>query len=147
MNPKDKQAISETKLFNESMEYFNLFDDINGNKSPNARENNKINILREQMLAEINNLKELIFSNPDISQLSDEEKELFKKFMKAYSLCPICGAHNHYFSLKKVYFNNDINKLKKFLINNVSSTEKKIESLTVITGIPCCDCFEKYLKS
>jgi hypothetical protein len=137
---------NELKIFNEAVEYYEDFSTEESIKSTKAF--NSI-ILREQMLSELNNLKELILNNPDskISQLSAEERESFNDFIKAYSICPICGGHNHYYNLKQVYFNEEVSDLKEYLIENMNSKEKKIGSLTVITGIPCCSCFKKYLKS
>lgn len=139
---------NELKIFNEAVEYFNQYDDISNHEPLKSTEMFNSILLRDQMLSELNNLKELILNNPDskISQLSTEEKEVFNKFMKAYSICPICGGHNHYYNLKKIYFDEDVSDLKEYLVENMNSREKKIGALTVITGIVCCGCFKKYLK-
>jgi len=139
---------NELKIFNEAVEYFNQYEDFGTDEPIKSTKAFNSIILRDQMLSELNNLKELILNNPDskINQLSAEEKEVFNKFIKAYSICPICGGHNHYYNLKQVYFDEEIGDLKEYLIENMNSREKKVGSLTVITGIPCCSCFKKYLK-
>ena len=62
------------------------------------------------MLIELDNLKELIGNHPDnkFKHLNDEEKELFLEFLESFSTCPICKRRNHSLSLKKLYFNEDL---------------------------------------
>ncbi|TXT59087.1 MAG: hypothetical protein BAJALOKI1v1_1480004 [Promethearchaeota archaeon] len=150
MMQKENDHKKKLRFFNEAVEYFNEYEEVNGIDTCESIPSSEAlfsNILRDQMLTELETLKELILSSPDskISQLSEEEKGIFHSFVKAYSFCPICGGYNH--DLKKMYFEDEFCELKKYLIKNMHSRTKKIGSMNVIMGIPCCACFEEFVKS
>ena len=76
---KDKELI----FFNNAIEYFDKFDTqdiISDAKSYRTKNLVKDpNLLREQMLLELNNLKDILASNPDLKfkALTEEEKNFF----------------------------------------------------------------------
>ena len=146
---KENENENKLRFFNDAVEYFNEYEDASGIESSESFPSSEAlynNILRDQMLSELENLKEIILNSPDskINQLSREEREIFNSFLKAYSFCPICGGYNH--DLKKMYFEEDIKELREYLVKNMNSRVKKVGSITVITGIPCCSCFQKYVE-
>ena len=136
-------------FFNEAVEYFDRFtaQDILSNET--ANENNyNTNFLRDEMLNELENLKTIIESNPDLKldALSEEEKLNFHKFIKFYSLCPICGGFNHYFNLKQLFFDENKKSLIETLIKFMNVKNKRFKHLNVNFGIPCCDCYQKLMQ-
>jgi len=145
IDQKDKELI----FFNKAVEYFDKFNtqEIIADFTSYQVENleNNPNLLRDQMLVELDNLKSIIANNPDLkfNSLSEEEKDLFYDFVKFYSVCPICGAYNHYFNLKKFYFNDIVASLKEECIKFMKSKNKKLQKFNINFGIPCCNCFKK----
>lgn len=88
--------------------------------------------------------------NEYYKNLSDEEKELFYKFLDYFSVCPICLTGNHEGYIAEFFFDQRIQKeyLKKSLLN-LMKTSKGFENIyknKIIIGIPCCDCFKKFFK-
>ena len=81
MNEKKKKT--PLKFFNEAVEYIDKFDNqdlvIQENTSPFSPVNNNSTFLRDEMINELNNLREIIRNNPDlkIKALSDKEREIF----------------------------------------------------------------------
>lgn len=148
---EQKKTNNSLIFFNEALEYLehaiNLEpnntiiqnDDTTNNLMLNA------NLLRDEMLDELNNLRQLISSNPDLKleALDEKDKRLFFKFITYYSTCPICGNTNHYSNLKKFYFNEEMNYFKEILTNNMKLKNEK-HNLKISFGIPCCLCFKKY---
>ena len=110
----------------------------------NNEEGNNPNELRDQMLGELETLKELISNHPDtkLKYLSDEEKKVFQEFLKFYSFCPLCKRRNHQISIKKFYFDENHAELKKELIKLMEL--KKNNNMSVGIGILCCSCFDKF---
>ncbi|MCK4285937.1 MAG: hypothetical protein KAX18_07030, partial [Candidatus Lokiarchaeota archaeon] len=95
---EEKREESTLLFFNEAIEYFDKFSDQDSIVDDPVRENRfNTNFLRNSMLNELNNLKDIIENNPDlkIEALSDEDKEKFHKFISFYKKCPICGNPNH----------------------------------------------------
>jgi hypothetical protein len=142
-NPK------ELLFFNEAVEYFNRFDkkDFIFNQDPVQLNPNQ---LRDQMLNELNNLREIIANHPDLKlkNLNEKQKEEYAKFIKYYSVCPLCGDLNHYRSLKKFYFDEDKQDIKKQLIKVMNSKiKRKIKNFNFELGIPCCKCFKLYFEN
>ncbi len=137
---EEKQLI----FFNEALEYFNENMFI-------AQESNLINqnsnILREEMLNELENLKELLLNHPDIKydSLSEEEKQNFQEFIRSYAICPICGSFNHYYNLKTLFFSENQDLLSD-LVKLMKIKNKKFRNLNISFGIPCCNCFKLHLQ-
>ena len=147
-----KQKNEGLVFFNEAIEYFDKFST---QEIPLNQDTNSIDIinfngihLRDQMLIELNNLKDLILDNPDLKfkSLSEEEKDFFYDFINFYSVCPICMNLNHYYNLKKLFFNENKKKLKEDLIRFMKLKSKKFQNVNISFGIPCCNCFKHYFK-
>ena len=134
-------------FFNEALEYL---DDSNHNKLPIYPNPSptRSNVLRDEMLEELNHLKELIINNPDLKleSLNKVEKKLFFKFIDYYSICPICRKTNHYSNLKKFYFNEELEEIREILIRIMSYNDSKLNKLNLNFGIPCCNCYKKFFK-
>ncbi|MFX1338286.1 MAG: hypothetical protein ACFFDK_06735 [Promethearchaeota archaeon] len=147
-NISKERKSKDLLFFNEAIEYFNRFDkkDFVFNQDPTQLSPNQ---LRDQMLTELNNLREIIANHPDLKlkNLSEEEKKLYSEFMKFYSTCPICLETLHYANLKKFYFDEDTQEIKEKLIQFMNLNEKKrIKRLNYDFGIPCCKCFKQYFE-
>ncbi len=142
----NKEKKDSLRLFNQAVEYFDLEDE--GNKEENVSSDNR-NILRSQMLNELNNLRDLLLNNPDtkISELTGEERKQFESFLQNFSTCPICGSSNHLYNLKKLYFDDDAQYILDFLLEMMESRNTWVGNLRFQIGIPCCSCFKKYLTS
>ncbi|MFX1320120.1 MAG: hypothetical protein ACFFAQ_00620 [Promethearchaeota archaeon] len=147
----EKQKNKRLPLFYKAIEYFDksdtqeiLISDLNN------LENRRINttLLRDEMLNELNNLRNLIDNNPDLKlkALSKEEKENFSKFINFYQICPICYQYNHYRNLKKLYFDEDKKVLKEKLIKFMNLRSKKLNKINLSFGIPCCNCYKKLMS-
>ncbi|MHA1689648.1 MAG: hypothetical protein ACTSUN_09985 [Promethearchaeota archaeon] len=106
------------------------------------------NNLYEEMLQEINNLRDILlnYSIKEQDSMSQKEKELFHKFMTFYATCPICNKKNHQNYLKRFYFSDDPNlmKIKNALIKLMMA---KTQNSWIHVGIPCCECHDKYFKA
>ena len=74
--------------FNEALEYYNRFDkkDFNFDQEINHLNPNQ---LRDEMINELNNLREIISNHPDLKyqNLSDDQKQCFNEFVITYSTC------------------------------------------------------------
>jgi hypothetical protein len=140
------------RFFNEAVEYIDKFDtkdiEIEENTvSLKIRDYNS-NFLRDEMLTELNNLRNLIRNNPDlkIEKLSKKEKEIFHAFIQWAKYCPICGNQNHFFSLKQVFFDDNKKLLIKELIRLMMLNNAKLKKFNLQLGIPCCNCYNNYFK-
>ncbi|TFG13256.1 MAG: hypothetical protein EU535_05180 [Promethearchaeota archaeon] len=139
----------ELLFFNEAIEYFNRFDkkdfvfsQDSVNLSPNQ--------LRDQMLNELNNLREIIANHPDLKlkNLNNEERKKYSEFMKFYSVCPLCGEINHYHNLKKFFFDENNQNIKEKLVHLMNfKKNKKLKSFQLEFGIPCCKCFKEFFEN
>jgi hypothetical protein len=145
-NIQEEEKKESLQFFTQAIEYFNLQDE---KAQPKISSSQTSNILRSQMLTELNNLKDLLLNNPDakINELSEEERREFDKFLHKFSKCPICGSSNHLYNLKKFYFDEDAENVKEFLLEIMATKDHKVGNFHFQTGIPCCKCFKKYLKS
>ena len=139
-NRKNKDLL----FFNEAAEYFDHFNDNNFLDCQNL-DISEENQLRDEMLSELNHLKDLIINNPDLkfNALSEEEKSSFYDFIRQYSICPICGSFNHYYNLKKFYFDENCISIRNNLIEFMNLSKEKIRNYNLNFGIPCCSCFKK----
>ncbi len=146
----EKQKNKRLPLFYKAIEYFDKSDtqEILISEKLNSLENRRINttLLRDEMLNELNNLRNLIDNNPDLKlkALSKEEKEFFSSFIKFYQICPICYQYNHYRNLKKLYFDEDT-FFKEKLIKFMNLRSKKLNKINLSFGIPCCNCYKKLM--
>ncbi|TFG12304.1 MAG: hypothetical protein EU531_10655 [Promethearchaeota archaeon] len=147
MDMKEISNKESNKLifFNQALEYFDYPVDDISNESEKSAEMLFIgdsDLLRDEMLSELDHLKELIINNPDakIKALSEAERKLFFEFIRTFSICPICGNQNHYFHLKKFYFSEDKKIIKESLLNLMRLNYKKFK---LKYGVPCCNCFKK----
>lgn len=143
---REKEKRESLQFFTQAIEYFNLQGD-KSQKENSSSENSSI--LRSQMLAELNNLKDLLLNNPDAkaNELSEEEKRKLDRFLRKFSTCPICGTSNHLYNLKKFYFDEEVEDIKEFLFDIMESNNNKVGNFHFQTGIPCCKCFKKYFES
>ena len=139
------------RFFNEAVEYINKFDICNTTSMSFNSINNSNNLintdsLREEMLTELDYLKDLIINNPDIkiSKLTQKEKEVYNNFIKYFSYCPVCGNDNHYYNLKHLYFDDKFSYMKNKLIDLMYFKKKR--KFTFIIGIPCCNCYKKLFE-
>ena len=142
---EEKREKSTLLFFSEAIEYFDKFADRDSILDEPVRENRvNTNFLRNSMLTELNNLKDIIENNPDlkIEALSDEDKEKFHKFISFYKKCPICGNLNHYFNLKQLFFDETKKNLIRELIRLMNVKDKKFKNYNLILGVPCCNCFK-----
>ena len=142
---EEKRERKALLFFNEAIEYFDKFANQDILINEPVRENSfNTNFLRNTMLNELNNLKEIIATNPDlkIEALSDEDKEKFHKFISYYKKCPICGYPNHYFNLKQIFFDESKKTLIKELIRLMNIKNKKFRKYNLNLGVPCCNCFK-----
>jgi len=148
----EKQKNKRLPLFYKAIEYFDKSDtrEILISEKLNNLENRRINttLLRDEMLNELNNLRNLFDNNPDLKlkALSKEEKEFFLSFIKFYQICPICYQYNHYHNLKKLYFDDDKVKIKQKLIELMNLRSKKLKKVNLSFGIPCCNCYKKLMS-
>jgi hypothetical protein len=135
-------------FFNEAIEYFNRFDkkDLVFSQDPDELSPNQ---LRDQMLNELDNLRDIISNHPDLKlkKLNNEEKKKYSEFMKFYSVCPICGEINHYHNLKKFFFDENNQNIKEKLIKFMDfKKSKRIKQFQLDFGIPCCKCFKELFE-
>ena len=148
----EKQKNKRLPLFYKAIEYFDKSDtrEILISEKLNNLENRRINttLLRDEMLNELNNLRNLIDNNPDLKlkALSKKEKEFFSSFIKFYLICPICYQYNHYRNLKKLYFDEKHIKIKQKLIELMNLSSKKLKKVNLSFGIPCCNCYKKLMS-
>ena len=143
---EEKREESTLLFFNEAIEYFDKFNNQDSIVDDPVRGNRfNTNFLRNSMLNELNNLKDIIKNNPDlkIEALSDEDKEKFHKFISFYKKCPICGNPNHYFNLKQLFFDESKKNLIRELIRLMNFKNKKFRRYNLNLGVPCCNCFKR----
>jgi len=139
-------------FFNEAIEYFNRYDkkDFVFDQDPTQLSPNQ---LRDQMLSELNNLREIIANHPDLKlkNLTELEKKDYMDFMKFYSVCPICGETLHWANLKKLYFDDDNQNVKakliKFMKLKKNKKIKKFGLKNLDFGVPCCKCFKLFFEN
>lgn len=142
LKKKDKKLL----IFNDALEYYDNLDLIESDDCEKPKEKSPVtNVLREQMLAELDHLKEIIGNHPDFKfeSLSEEEKKFFQEFIVFYAVCPICKQKNHSHNIKKLFFNEN-RRLIDDLIRIMNYHNKKLNKLNLNFGIPCCNCFKKY---
>jgi hypothetical protein len=140
-----KQEEKQLIFFNEALEYFN--DNMLIPRERAETMNHTSNILREEMLIELSNLKELLLNCPDIKYdaLTEGQKQTFHKFISNYSKCPICNSFNHYYNLKNLFFGEDQDLLSD-LLKLIKIKSRKFKYLNINFGIPCCNCFKQYFQ-
>jgi len=149
---REKTKKRALRFFNEAAEYIDKFETqdiiIQENTISSEIRNYNSNFLRDEMLNELNNLRNIIRDNPDLKlkALSEVEKQIFQKFIKFYSHCPICGNLNHFFNLKRVFFDEDKKFLIKELIRLMTLNNRKLKRLNLQLGVPCCNCYKKFYK-
>jgi hypothetical protein len=148
----EEQKNKKVPLFYEAIEYFDRNDTQESliTEGTNQLENLRSNttLLRDEMLNELNNLKDIFDNNPDLKlkALSKKERERFSKFIKFYQVCPICYQYNHYRNLKKFYFDDSKKELKDKLIKIMDLKNKKFNNINIRFGIPCCNCYKKLMS-
>ena len=143
-NNLKRQNKKDLIFFNKALEYFEKYSEDSFKVNCEITFNHE-DQLREEMLAELNNLKEIIANNPDrkLNSLQEAEKQLFYDFVRFYSVCPICGSFNHYYHLKRFYFDDSKNILRNHLIKLMENDEsKKHNKYNLQIGIPCCKCYK-----
>ncbi|TKJ18449.1 MAG: hypothetical protein CEE43_18035 [Promethearchaeota archaeon Loki_b32] len=149
---REKKKKKPLRFFNEAVEYIDKFDTIDmlieDNTVPLELKDYSSNFLRNEMLDELNNLSNIIKNNPDLKlkALTKAEKQIFQNFIKFYSKCPICGNLNHFFNLKRVFFDDDKKLLIKELIRLMTLNNRKIEKFKIQLGVPCCNCYKNFYE-
>jgi hypothetical protein len=149
-----KKQIKKEKnvFFKEAFEYFDRYYNeccsLDNKIDEKIHEKVATNILRDQMLNELSNLKTIIEYNQDIKIkfLSKEKKELFNHFIKFYQVCPICHQYNHFYNLKRLFFDEDKKEMKNELIKFMELNKKKLRKYKLSFGIPCCNCYKNFFK-
>jgi len=157
LKKKDKESL----IFNEALEYYDNMDSIESEDCEHLEEDSSMkNVLRKQMLEELDLLKQIIGNHPDFKfeSLSEdekkffqefvvfyEEKKFFQEFVVFYAVCPICKQKNHSHNIKKLFFNEN-KRLIDDLIRIMTYNNKKLKKLNLNFGIPCCNCFKKYFE-
>jgi len=149
---KENNKNKPLRFFNEAVEYidkFNTQDLVIEESIVNIRtvDHNSI-FLRDEMINELNNLRDIIKNNPDlkIKALSKKEREIFYNFIKFYRICPLCGNPNHFFNLKKMFFEEDKKYVIEDLIRLMTINKGKLKKINLQFGVPCCNCYTQYLK-
>ncbi len=104
--------------------------------------------IREQMLADIRSLHEILFGDTkeideEYENLSNEQKKICDEFLEFYSICPVCKGENHKDDLLRFYFEKSENtmKLREKLLKLMDKSKNFINKINI--GIPCCQCFKK----
>ncbi len=140
------------RFFNEAVEYIDKFDTqeifVRENRVSLENRDSNSNFLRDEMINELNNLRDLIRNNPDlkIEKLTKPEKQIFWNFLKFYSKCPICGNLNHFFNLKRAYFDEDKKFLVKELLRLMTLNSRKLNNYNLHLGVPCCNCYKQFFE-
>ncbi|TXT64589.1 MAG: hypothetical protein BAJALOKI3v1_190030 [Promethearchaeota archaeon] len=142
-------------FFNEAVEYMKKYEYIDQTRIQYEKEGSSSdenvdfpseNCLRNEMLEELNRLKELILNNPDrkLNKLSKDERTLFNRFIGFYKFCPVCGNYNHYHNLKTIYFNEELSEFKIFLIDYMTEKidNRKLSKFNINIGVLCCNCYK-----
>ncbi len=147
----EKKKNTRLKFFNEAVEYIDKFDNQELKNQeiirPFASVDDNSIFLRDEMINELNNLREIIRNNPDlkIKALNDKEREIFYNFIKFYRVCPICGGTNHFFNLKKIFFDDDKKIVIEELIRLMTLDKKNLKKININLGVPCCNCYKQFL--
>lgn len=149
---REKKKKKTLRFFNEAVEYIDKFDTqdilIEEATIPLNRRSPNSNFLRDEMLNELNNLRNIIRDNPDlkIEKLSEKEKEIFYDFIKFYRICPLCGNPNHFFNLKKIFFDDNKKLLIQQLIRLMTLKSSKLRKYHLHLGVPCCNCYKNLIE-
>jgi hypothetical protein len=145
MNEKRKNK--PLLFFNGAVEYLDKFSTQELLENNPINENNfNANFLRDTMLDELNNLKNIIAPDLKLEALSEADKEIFRNFISFYSVCPVCGSPNHYFNLKRLYFDDNKQNLVKELIRLMNTANRKFRNYNLNFGVLCCNCFKKTMQ-
>lgn len=145
MNEKRKNK--PLLFFNGAVEYLDKFSTQEFLENNPINENNfNANFLRDTMLDELNTLKNIIAPDLKLEALSEADKQIFRNFIKFYSVCPVCGSPNHYFNLKRIYFDDNKQYLVKELIRLMNTANRKFRNYNLNFGVLCCNCFKKTMQ-
>ena len=143
-----KRNDKDLYYFNEALEYYSRFDksDFIFDQEINHLNPNQ---LRDDMINELNNLREIISNHPDLKyqNLPEDQKQCFNEFVKTYSTCPLCGEYLHFFNLKKVFFDEKKRIIKDNLIKIMNSKIKNFKKFSLNIGIPCCKCYKEIFEN
>lgn len=149
---REKKEKRPLRFFNEAVEYIDNFEtqelSLDTNNVPLEIRDFNSNFLRDEMINELNNLRELIRNNPDlkIEKLSKEERDTFYKFINFAKICPLCGNANHFFNLKRLFFDEEKKFLVKELLRLMTLNSKKLNKFNLQLGIPCCNCYKNFFE-
>ena len=148
----EKKKRKPLRFFNEAVEYIDKFETqdilLEVNSVPLEIRDFNSSFLREEMLNELNNLRDLIRNNPDlkIEKLSKEERDTFYHFIKWARICPLCGNQNHFFNLKRLFFDEDKKLIVKELIRLMTLNNRKLSKASLRIGILCCNCYKNFYE-
>jgi len=141
-----KKQKEQLIFFNDALDYFEsnyiFTNEISQEKMVNW---SRRNLLRDEMLSELDNLKEILSHGLTFKDLDDTEKEAIYNFMSQFSRCPICRGFNHARNLKEIYFNKEYYNLIKALSRLLEKKRNQM-NLNIDLGIPCCICYKSYLN-
>ncbi|MFW9901523.1 MAG: hypothetical protein ACFFDY_09550 [Candidatus Thorarchaeota archaeon] len=148
----EKKENNPLRFFNEAVEYIDKYDSQEiftaENRVPLENRDYNSNFLRDEMINELNNLKDLIKNNPDlkIEKLTKEERETFYQFINWARICPLCGNSNHFFNLKRLFFDEDKKFLVKEMLRLMTLNSRKLSKYNLHLGIPCCNCYKQFFE-
>ena len=150
MNGKKEKG--SLRFFNEAVEYIDKFDTqeifAGETRVPFENSESNSNFLRDEMINELNNLRDLIRNNPDlkIEKLTQEERDIFYKFIANARICPLCGSQNHFFNLKCLFFDEEKKFLVKEMIRLMTLNSRKLNKYNLHLGVPCCNCYKQFFE-
>ncbi|MFX1588406.1 MAG: hypothetical protein ACFFC1_09640 [Promethearchaeota archaeon] len=137
---KDKINLEETNDFVDA-------NDITGFYLLSVRKVFRASQIFDEITARISEY--IFYHRTEILKISDNEveKRLYKKFLSAFSKCPICIGKNHKSNLTRVFFSKDsrTKKLKENLVDLMNFSENFDNNYLnkIKIGIPCCSCYNK----
>ncbi len=144
-------GIKKKPLFSKAHEYFfkGCNEDKNSNLDrSNIQESNSYalsDIIREQMITQIIQLRDLFYETEDIelTKLNKFERKEFYNFLNSFSKCPLCGAKNHKKDLIRYFFDKEQDKMKAKLREIRKNSKKLSKKVKLSSGILCCTCYKK----
>lgn len=143
-----KKPSQELSLFNDALDFYDRCESSGPSIDVIELDFENPKTLREQMLVELTNLKEILvnYTDDEIESLIEEEIDTFEDFIKYYIECPICGEKNHLTNLKSLFFNEKNKRYKDELIRLMKMNYSYYNKINLRLGIPCCKCFQKYFE-
>lgn len=140
----DKSHIKD-KINFEEINDFVVANDITGFYPISIRKVFRASQIFDEITARISEY--IFYHRAELPKISDNEKKRYKKFLSAFSRCPICLDKNHKSNLTRVFFSKDsrTKKLKENLVDLMNFSENFDDNYLnkIKIGIPCCTCHNK----